>query len=131
MATLRKAGTNVRRNGLLHLHIAAVEGLLGEAGLFERGLHIHAEIDNIGHELRVGLRLIPASHDTEPDVHVTFFHECWNDGVERTFVSGKRVGEAGSELEARAAVMEREAEARRDKASTITGVIALNERDNI
>jgi len=43
------------RYAALDLHVAAVEGALREARRFERHLHVHVEIDDIGHELRVRL----------------------------------------------------------------------------
>jgi hypothetical protein len=36
----------------------------------------------------LGLRLVPAPHDAEADVQIAFLHECRNDGVERTLVTG-------------------------------------------
>jgi integrase len=39
------------------------------------------------HKLCVRLRLVPASHDAEPDMNVTLFHERGNDGVERPLVA--------------------------------------------
>ena len=89
MAALSKSVPNVNRHSFLHLYIAAFKCFLGETRLLKRGLHVHAEIDDIGYKLRVGLRLVPTTHDAEADVHIALFHECWNDGVERTLVSCK------------------------------------------
>ena len=131
VAALRKSGANVSRNRLLHLYIAALEGILRETRLLQRSLHIHAVINDVGDELRVRLRLVPAAHDAEADVHVALLHERRDDGVERTLVSGKRIGQAGRELKTGAAILEREAEPRGDEAGAIAGVVALNERDDV
>ena len=112
-------------------NIAAFEGVLGEARLFERGLDVHAVVDDVGDELRVGLRLVPAAHDAEADVDVALLHEGRDDGVQGTLVSGERIGQAGRELEAGAAVMEGEAETGSDHAGAVAGVVALDERDDV
>ena len=57
VTALRKRSADVGWDGLLHLDIAAFEGVLGEAWLFERGLDIHSVVDDIGDELRVRLCL--------------------------------------------------------------------------
>ena len=46
-------------------HVAAGERELRHARGFERRLNVHAVIDDVGDELRVGLRLVPAAHDAE------------------------------------------------------------------
>ena len=89
MTALRKRSADVGWDGLLHLDIAAFEGVLGEAWLFERGLDIHSVVDDIGDELRVRLCLVPASHDAEADVHVPLLHKGRDDGVQRALVSGE------------------------------------------
>ncbi len=71
---------------------------LGEAGGFQGGLDVHAEVDDVGDELRVGLGLVVSAHDAEGDARVAVGHEGGNDGVERALVSGEDVGEAGSRL---------------------------------
>ena len=89
MTTQRQGGANIGRDCFFHLNVAAVEGLLGETRLFERRLDVHAEIDDVGDELRVGLGLIPSTHDSETDMNVALFHEGGNDGVERSLVAGE------------------------------------------
>src|SRR5215469_10311302 len=131
MAALRQAGTDVSGYGLLHVHIAAFEGLLSETRLLERGLHVHAEVNNVRYKLSVGLRLVPAAHNAKANVEIAFLHEGRNDGVERALVPGERVGKAGLELETSATVLERETEAGCDKAGSITAIVALDERDNV
>src|SRR5271156_4129599 len=109
----------------LDLDVATVEGRFREARGFERHLNVHSEIDDVGHELCVSLRLVPSAHDPEADREVALAHERGNDGVKRALSSGERVGLAGFKIEACAAVMEREAGAGRDHAGTVTGVVAL------
>ncbi len=79
-------------HGFLDLHIAACEGSLGEASGLERLLNAHAVIDDVGDELRVRLRLVPAAHDAEADAHIALLHEAGDDGVQRTLVPGQHVG---------------------------------------
>jgi hypothetical protein len=131
VATLRESGADVGRDGLLHLYIATLEGLLGEARLLERSLDVHSVVNNVGDKLRVRLSLVPASHDAEADVHIALLHEGRNDGVKRALVSFKRVGQARRELKAGAAILEREAESWGDEPGAIAGVVALNERDDV
>ena len=73
---------------MLHPSLAAYR----EARLFHRGLNVHVVVDDVGNKLRVRQRLIHSSHDAETDVLVPVFHEGGNDGVEGTFVAGKRIG---------------------------------------
>ena len=111
--------------------IAAVEGSLGEAGLFERGLHIHSVVDDVGDELRVGLRLVPAAHNAEADVDIALLHEGRDDGVKRAFVSGERVGQARSEVENLRRGSGRRSRGRGDEAGAVAGVVALDQRDDV
>src|SRR6185312_2259855 len=105
MAAFGEARAHVRRNRLLHFDIAASECWFGESRLFERGLDVHAEVNNVGNELRLGLRLVPAAHDAEADMNVALLHKGRNDGVERALVSGKGIGQARREFEACAAAI--------------------------
>ena len=73
-------------------HIAAGEGVFRKARCLERGLNVHFEIDDIGDELRVGLRLIPAAHDSEGDAHIAVLGESRNDGMEWTFMAAQSIG---------------------------------------
>src|ERR1700743_1016480 len=83
MSSLRQFRSHCLRNCLLHLHIAAVKGSLGEARLFHRSLYIHAIVHHIRYKLRMRLRLVPAAHNAKPDMDIPFFHERRDDGVER------------------------------------------------
>jgi hypothetical protein len=95
MASLCETRSHLRRDGLLHLNVAAIEGFLGKARLFECRLDVHAVIDDVSDELRVSLRLVPAPHDAEADVDVSLLHEGGNDGVEGTLVSASELGSPG------------------------------------
>ena len=118
-------------NAAFDLHIASVERAFGEPRRFERHLHVHVEIDDVGDELGVGLRLVPSAHNAEPDGDVAFAHEGGNDGVQRPLVAGERIGFARLEIEALAAIVEREADAGGDHAGSVSRVVALDQRDDI
>src|SRR4029077_12778333 len=77
------------RDAGLHLDVAAAEGSLREARRLERHLYVHSEIHNIGHELGVRLRLVPATHNAESDRKIAFAHERWNDGMQRPLPPGE------------------------------------------
>jgi hypothetical protein len=82
---------DVFRDASFDIDIAALEGLFGEAGLFQRQLNVHAAIYHIRHELRVCLSLVPAAHDSERDTCVTLLHESGDDGVDRALARRERV----------------------------------------
>jgi hypothetical protein len=131
VAARGQTGTDVGGDGLFHHDVAAIKGLLREARLLEGRLHVHVEVHDVGDELGMRLSLIPATHDAEADADVTLFHEGGNDGVQRAFVAGEGVGQAGGELEAGATILEGEAEAGGDHARAVAGVVALDEGDDV
>src|SRR5262249_25528617 len=120
VAAPRQFLPNRLRHAALHLDIASLESQLGEPRRLERHLDVHAEINHIRDKPRVRLRLVPSAHDAEADRDAVLLHEGRDDGVQRTLASGKRVGLAGLEFEARAAIVEGEAGTRRD----VTGPVA-------
>ena len=60
-----------------------------------------------------------------------FFHERGNDGVQRTLVSRNGVRHPGRKLKSCAAILKREAEARRDHACPVACVVTLNQRNDV
>src|SRR5690349_11690575 len=76
---------------------------------FERLLHIHAVIDDIGNELRMGERLIGSAHNAKPDMRIAALHESRNDGVKRPFAARKYVWMVWLECETEAAILKNEA----------------------
>src|SRR5579884_2552442 len=96
-------------NAVFHVHVASGEAELGEARGFEGGLYVHAEVHDVGNELRVRLRLIEAAHDAEGDARFALLHEGGDDRVQRALVAGHDVGRAGLEIEEGAAVLQRKA----------------------
>ena len=84
MTALCKCGADLGRDRLLHVYVAAREGLFGKARLFECGLDVHAVIDDVRYELCVSLRLVPTAHDAEADADVVLLQEGrdW-EGAER------------------------------------------------
>ncbi len=58
-------GAHRLRHSRLDLDIAAFKRQLGKSWSFEAGLNVHPVIDHVGYELRVGLRLVPTSHNAE------------------------------------------------------------------
>jgi hypothetical protein len=80
-------GTRIRSR-----HLATAGRSFREARRFQRFLHVHSVIDDVGNELRVRQRLHRAAHDAEADVLVALFHEGRNDGVEGALAAGENVG---------------------------------------
>jgi len=112
---------------IFHLQVAAIEGAFCEARGFEGGLDIHFVIGEIGDELGVSLRLIPATHDAEGYADVSSLSEGRNDGVAGTFVSGKGVGRIGIEGEERATIVQNETGIGSDDAGAEGVEVALDE----
>ena len=65
---------------------------LGESPGLERLLDGDPVVDDVRDELRVRLRLVPAAHDAEPDLHVVLLHERRDDRVQRPLARRQRVG---------------------------------------
>ena len=51
MTAPREAGADVDGDRFLHLHVTSIEGVFGKPRLLKGGLHIHAEIHNVGDKL--------------------------------------------------------------------------------
>ena len=83
------------------------------------------------HELRVRLRLVEAAHDAEADADVALLHEAGDDGVQRPFARRQLVGVPGFQREQGAAVVQREAGARRHQAAPEALEDALDERHDV
>ena len=54
------------------LDVAAVKCQLGKARGVERCLKIHTEIHNVRYKLRMRLRLVQSTHNSEADGHIAF-----------------------------------------------------------
>ena len=93
---------------------AALERQLAAAVAHARGLagvlDVHAEVDEVHHHLRVRLRLIVAAHHAErhPRLAVLQDHRG-HERVQRPLVRANLIGMARHEVEARAAVVQRDA----------------------
>ena len=79
-------------------------------------LHVHAEVDDVGDDLRVGLRLVVAAHHAEchPRRAVLREHRR-HERVQRPLVRADLVGVAGLQREAGAAILQRDAGLARDE----------------
>jgi len=94
-------------------------------------------IDDVGDELHVGLRLVPAAHDAEGaanDAVAGFlgpFHEPGNDRVERTLPRRERIGMRRVHREQPATALQHEARTVGHQAGSEVGEVALNERDHV
>jgi len=86
----RKLVADAFRHARFDLHVASLEGTLGEAAGFERLLDGHPMIGDVGNELRVRLRLVPAAHDAESDLHLSLLQETGDDGVDRALARRER-----------------------------------------
>jgi len=64
---------------------------LREPRCLEGRLNIHLEIDHVGDELRVGLRLVPTAHDPERDPRVALLRKGRDDRVQGTLVPGQQI----------------------------------------
>jgi hypothetical protein len=104
-----KLAAHLGRNTRLELHVSSGEGLLREPRRLDRSLHIHAEVNDVGDDLSVSLRLVPPSHHPEGDANVAFFHKRRNDRMHRTLAAGQEVGIVRLERKQAAAVLQREA----------------------
>src|SRR5919201_6803417 len=67
---LHQLASSARGHQRLDIDVTAAERPLCEASGLERFLHIEPEINDVGYELRVGLRLIEPTHDAEADLNV-------------------------------------------------------------
>src|SRR3954451_24045176 len=76
---------DVGGDAVLDEEVATAPGGFGEARGFERELDVHAVVDDVGDELRVGLCLVETAHDAEADVDAVLLHEGRDDGVEGAF----------------------------------------------
>ena len=95
-------------------------------------LHVQAEIDLVGEDLDVTLRLHAAAHDAECFPRFAIFHdEAGDDGVEGTFARRVNIRVTGFHREKFAAILKHEAEAGHDDAAAHAAIIALNERDHV
>ncbi len=81
MAQFREPVTCYGWNQGFNPDVTSGKGSLREATGLQRFLNVKAVIGDVGNELRVGLRLIPAAQDPEADLDAVFFHERGNDCV--------------------------------------------------
>ena len=65
MTLFSQALDHLWRNSIFHPDVTTGKIALGESRRFERGLDVHAEIDDVGNKLRMSLRLVEAAHDAE------------------------------------------------------------------
>src|SRR5215216_6293454 len=99
MAAGRKFGADGGGYSGFHVNVATSKGELGKAGCFEGGLQVHFVIHEVGNELRVRLRLVPATHDAKRDSDVAIGHERGDNSMQRTLASGENIGAGGVEAE--------------------------------
>ncbi len=104
----RKLRKRIRRHTRLDHDVASELFTYREARLLHRGLDVHVVVDHIGDKLRVRKRLIHAAHDAETNVLVAVLHKGGNDGVERTLVTGERIGRFAIDREESTAILKNE-----------------------
>ena len=98
---------HVVADAVFDLHLFAFEE---HARPVDRGLQVHAVIDDVGDDMRVAHRLIGAAHDPERHVDAAVAHrQRRNDGVQRPLRRADAVRMTGREIEARAAMMQQDA----------------------
>ena len=79
----------------------------------------------------MGLRLIPAAHNSESDVNVILLEEGRNDGMKRPFMRRESVRMTPLERKQRAAIVQHEPRAFRHKSGTEAAEVALNQRNDV
>src|SRR5207253_10686817 len=131
VAELAELRPDLLRNAGLDLDVAAFERAFGEAARLQRLLDAHPVVDHVDHELRMRLRLVPASHDAESDLHLALLEEPGDDGVQRTLARRERVGQARLEREQGSAVVQHEPFVLGDQPRAESRVVALDERDDV
>ena len=92
MAFRRQFVAHVSGDTVFHEDIAAGKRHLRKARRLERSLDVHLEIYDVGHKLRVSLRLVPSAHDPERHAHLILLQKRWNDRVQRALAPGQRIG---------------------------------------
>ena len=123
--------SNLGRESRFHHHVRAGECQLHETRSLERLLDVEAVVDDVGDDLDVRLRLVPASHDAESDTEMIALHERRDYGLQRAFSRRERVGVMTIEVEQAAAVLEHESGTVGDDRRSERREIALNERRDI
>jgi hypothetical protein len=94
-------------------------------------LQVHAEVDQVDHDLHVALRLHRAAHHAEAEPRLAVFrHEGGNDRVERALARRVAVRAALLQHEQLAAILQDEAQPRRCHARAHAAVVALDQRDH-
>src|SRR5689334_14845722 len=90
-------------------------------------LQVHAEIDQVHHDLDVALRLHVAAHHTEADPRLAVLRdEGRNDRVERTLAGLERVRVTFFQYEELAAILKDEAESGRRHARSHAAIVRLD-----
>ncbi len=102
-----------------------------ETGVLQSLLDIHAVVDHVGNELRVGQRLVRSSHDPEANVLLSMLHASRNDGVERPLARGEGVRRRRIERKQRTAILQHESHAVHHNVRAERFIIALNQRDDV
>ena len=115
------------------MYVATAERLFGEAWRLHGGLNIHIEVDDIGHELGMRLRLVPAAHDAKGDPRVALFHKGRNEGMHRPLAAFNEIGTGGVERERTTAVLQRETRSGGDRAGAEADarIVTLDQRHHI
>ena len=91
MSESRQLLPNVLRHKRFDVHVTSLECSFREPSGFKSFLDVETEVGDVGHELRMRLRLIKASHDAETDTDTILFHKRGNDRVQRAFSRRERI----------------------------------------
>ena len=103
-----------------------------EARRVGRHLHVHAEVDQVHHVLRVGFRLHGPAHVAEGhERQAILHHEAGDDGVERTLARRHNIRAARVERERRAAILEHEAVRSDRRPAAVLAIHAVNQRHHV
>src|SRR5712691_8530463 len=117
---------DIAREPVFHGDVASCKGMLAEPRVFQRRLDVHFEVHYIGDKLRVGLRLIPPTHDAEGDAHIALLHHGRDDGVERPLAGLQCIRGCRIEGEECAAILQGKTRSRRDQSRPKILKVALD-----
>src|SRR6266852_4093949 len=122
---------DIARETVFHGDVASCKRMLAEPRVFERRLDVHFEVYDIGDKLRVGLRLIPPTHNAEGDAHIPLLHHGRDDGVEWPLAGLQCIRGCRIEGEEGTAILQGKTRSRSDQSRPEILKVALDERHHV
>src|SRR5689334_12610410 len=106
MTSVGQVCANLRGDAGFYVNVAAFKCGFGKPRRLKSGLNVELMVDDVRNELRMGLGLVPASHDAESDSHLAAAHKCRDDGMQRLLSARQNIGTLRIEAEKTAAILE-------------------------